>query len=342
MFLDRAEIEIIAGGGGRGCSSFRREKYVPFGGPDGGDGGKGGDVIFVVDPRRITLQDFRYRRTFQADRGQHGQGSGKTGRSAEDLIVPVPPGTMIHDAETGEALEDMTQPGQRFVVARGGRGGRGNLRFVTSTNRAPRNFEEGRPGETCRVRLELKIIADVGLVGFPNAGKSTFLAAVSDARPKIADYPFTTLSPNLGVARLDDEREVVIADIPGILEGAHEGKGLGLEFLRHIERTRVLLFLVDLSSDDPAADFEKLRNELRLYGKDLVHRPYLIVLTKADLFETAVVPPALSNRSDVRVISAVSGVGVRPLLEEVERMSRAQISRATESEGGSLEERASS
>jgi GTP-binding protein len=335
MFLDRAEIEVIAGGGGKGCSSFRREKYVPFGGPDGGDGGKGGDVIFVVDPRRITLQDFRYKRTFRADRGQHGQGSGRTGRSAEDLLIPVPPGTLIHDADTGEALEDMTQPEQRYVAARGGRGGRGNLRFVTSTNRAPRNFEEGRPGETRRIRLELKIIADVGLVGFPNAGKSTFLASVSEARPKIADYPFTTLSPNLGVARLDEDREVVIADIPGILEGAHEGKGLGLEFLRHIERTRVLLFIVDLSSSDPVSDFEKLRNELRLYGRDLLDRPFLIVLTKADLFETPPVPPAFADRSDVRVISAVRGEGVRPLLEEVERMSRAQISRGAE--GGSLE-----
>jgi len=342
MFLDRAEIEVIAGEGGKGCSSFRREKYVPFGGPDGGDGGKGGDVVFVVDPRRITLQDFRYRRTFRADRGQHGQGSGRTGRSAEDLVIPVPPGTIIQDAETGQALEDMTHPEQRFVAARGGRGGRGNLRFVTSTNRAPRNFEEGKPGETRSIRLELKIIADVGLVGFPNAGKSTFLAAVSDARPKIADYPFTTLSPNLGVARIDPDREVVIADIPGILEGAHEGKGLGLEFLRHIERTRVLLFLVDLSSSDPASDFDKLRNELRLYGKDLLDRPFLIVLTKADLFETPSVPPAFSNRSDVRVISAVRGDGVRTLLEEVERMSRAQISRGAAPEGGSLEGRPSS
>src|SRR5688572_14993771 len=323
MFLDRAEIEVIAGGGGRGCVSFRREKYVPFGGPDGGDGGNGGDVIFVVDPQRITLQDFRYQRTFRAERGQHGLGSGRTGRSAEDLLIPVPPGTVIHDADTGEVLEDLTQPGQRYIAARGGRGGRGNTRFATSTNRAPRQFEEGRPGEERRIRLELKIIADVGLVGFPNAGKSTFLAASSQARPKIADYPFTTLSPNLGVARLDEHREVVIADIPGILEGAHKGKGLGLEFLRHIERTRVLLFLVDLSSSDPVADFEKLRHELREYGRNLLDRPYLIVLTKADLFETAPVPPAFAARSDVRVISSVSGEGVRELLQEVESMSRA-------------------
>jgi len=341
MFLDRAEIEVIAGAGGNGCVSFRREKYVPFGGPDGGDGGKGGDVVFVVDPRRITLQDFRYQRTFRAERGQHGKGSGRTGYSAEDLLIPVPPGTLIHDADTGEVLEDMTRPGQRFVAARGARGGRGNQRFATSTNRAPRQFDEGKPGEERRIRLELKIIADVGLVGFPNAGKSTFLAASSQARPKIADYPFTTLSPNLGVARLDEDREVVIADIPGILEGAHEGKGLGLEFLRHIERTRVLLFLLDLTSPDPAADFEKLRHELHEYGKDLLDRPYLIVLTKADLFETAPVPPALAGRSDVRVISAVRGDGVQKLLAEVEKISRASAAKQASSESG-LEGSASS
>ncbi|HET9887641.1 MAG TPA: GTPase ObgE [bacterium] len=334
MFLDRAEIEVIAGAGGNGCVSFRREKYVPFGGPDGGDGGKGGDVVFVVDPRRITLQDFRYKRTFRAERGQHGQGSGKTGRSADDLLIPVPPGTVIHDADTGEVLEDLTRPGQRYVAVRGARGGRGNQRFATSTNRAPRQFDEGKPGEERRIRLELKIIADVGLVGFPNAGKSTFLAASSEARPKIADYPFTTLSPNLGVARLDGEREIVIADIPGILEGAHEGKGLGLEFLRHIERTRVLLFLVDLSSLDPSADFEKLRHELREYGKDLLDRPYLIVLTKADLFPTVTLPAAFAARSDVRVISAVRGDGVSELLAEVERMSRASAAKQAATESG--------
>lgn len=332
MFLDRAEIEVIAGAGGKGCVSFRREKYVPFGGPDGGDGGNGGDVVFVVDPRRITLQDFRYRRTFRAERGQHGEGSGKTGRSADDLLIPVPPGTVIHDGETGDALDDLTQPGQRFVAAKGGRGGRGNQRFATSTNRAPRQFEEGKPGEERHIRLELKIIADVGLVGFPNAGKSTLLAASSQARPKIGDYPFTTLSPNLGVARLDADREVVIADIPGILEGAHQGKGLGLEFLRHIERTRVLLFLLDLTSSDPVSDFEKLRHELHQYGKDLLDRPFLIVLTKADLFETPPMPPDFATRSDVRVISAVSGAGVPELLQEVESMSRASVAKSASSE----------
>jgi GTP-binding protein len=322
MFLDRAVIEVVAGHGGGGCVSFRREKYVPFGGPDGGDGGKGGDVALVVDVQRTTLQDFRHRRMFRAERGQHGQGSGKTGRSGEDLIVPVPPGTIVFDDETGAAIEDMTQPGLRVVIARGGRGGRGNQRFATSTNRAPRQHEEGEAGEARRIRLELKLIADIGLVGFPNAGKSTFLSAISDARPKIADYPFTTLVPHLGVVRLSDFRELVVADIPGILEGAHQGKGLGLEFLRHIERTRALLYLVDLSSEDPAGDFEKLRNELRLYGQGLVARPFRIVLTKADLFENPEIPEALVPRSAVRVISAVRGDGVPDLLEEMHAMTR--------------------
>ncbi len=322
MFLDRAVIDVIAGTGGGGCVSFRREKYIPFGGPDGGDGGKGGDVVLTVEPQNTTLRDFRYRRKFRAERGQPGQGSGKTGRSGDDLVVPVPPGTLVFDDESGVLIEDMTRAGQRAVVARGGRGGRGNQRFATSTNRAPRQHDEGEAGETRRIRLELKLIADVGLVGFPNAGKSTFLARVSDARPKIADYPFTTLVPHLGVVRLSDFREIVVADIPGILEGAHGGKGLGLEFLRHIERTRILLFLVDITSPDPAADFETLRNELRLYGQDLLDRPYRIVLTKADLVPNPEVPGAFGSRDDVRVISAVRGDGVPELLEEMEAMTR--------------------
>jgi GTP-binding protein len=322
MFLDRAVIDVIAGSGGGGCVSFRREKYVPFGGPDGGDGGKGGDVTLAVEPQHTTLRDFRYRKMFRAERGQPGQGSGKTGRSGEDLVIPVPPGTLVFDDETGTLLEDMTRPGQRAVVARGGRGGRGNQRFATSTNRAPRQHDEGDPGETRRIRLELKLIADVGLVGFPNAGKSTFLSRISDARPKIADYPFTTLVPHLGVVYLPDHREIVVADIPGILEGAHEGKGLGLEFLRHIERTRVLLFLVDVTSPDPAADFATLQSELRSYGHELVERPYRIVLTKADLVEGARVPDGFAGREDVRVISAVRGDGVPELLEEMDAMTR--------------------
>jgi GTP-binding protein len=315
MFLDRAIIDVEGGAGGRGCLSFRREKYVPRGGPDGGDGGNGASVWLVVDVQRNTLQDFRYRRRFRGERGAHGLGSGKTGSSAEDLIVPVPPGTVVHDEETGDVLGDLTEQGHRLLVARGGQGGRGNARFTSSTNRAPRRVEEGKEGETRRLRLELKLLADVGLVGFPNAGKSTLLSRVSAARPKIGDYPFTTLSPNLGVVDLPDWRQFVIADIPGILEGAHEGKGLGLEFLRHIERTRVLLYLLELSSEDAAADLRKLRAELQSYGHGLESRPFLVAMSKADLFEEAKVPPGLDGREDVHVISAVRGDGIAGLLE---------------------------
>jgi GTP-binding protein len=317
MFLDRAVIDIYAGTGGNGCLGFRREKYIPRGGPDGGDGGRGGDVYFVVDPRYATLRDFRYKPAFRAERGANGQGQNKTGHSGADLLIPVPRGTVLHDAESNAILADLTKIGQQYLVARGGIGGRGNARFATSTNRAPRRFEEGNPGEELRVRLELKLIADVGLVGFPNAGKSTLLARVTDAQPKIGDYPFTTLSPNLGVVNLSDSRSFVIADIPGILEGAHEGKGLGLEFLRHVERTRVLLFLIEGTSEDPTDDLSKLREELRQHGHGLVDRPYLVVLTKADLAPDAPVPTALAGRDDVRVISAVSGRGVDALLEEL-------------------------
>ncbi len=332
MFLDQAVIEITGGRGGDGCMSFRREKYVPLGGPDGGDGGRGGDVILYVDEQKATLQDFRYRRAFTGKRGQHGQGADKTGRSGEDMLVPVPPGTVVYDDETGTLLCDLAEPGQRFRAARGGRGGRGNARFATSTNQAPRRREEGRPGESRRIRLELKLIADVGLVGFPNAGKSTLLSRVSAARPKIADYPFTTLSPNLGVVQLSDFRQFVIADIPGILEGAHQGRGLGLEFLRHIERTRVLLFILDLTSADPHDEFLKLRAELEHYGKGLLGRPYRICLNKADLFPEVTMPDGLGERDDVRVISAVRGDGLPALLEEVHALVRAARAGDGESE----------
>jgi GTP-binding protein len=337
MFLDQAIIEVAAGPGGDGCLSFRREKYVPRGGPDGGDGGRGGDVWLVVDARQATLRDFRYKRSFRGHAGLRGQGSDKTGRSGEDLLIPVPPGTVVYDAESGELLRDLKDANERFLVSRGGRGGRGNARFKTSTNRAPRRVEEGAPGESRRVRLELKLIADVGLVGFPNVGKSTLLARVSDARPKIADYPFTTLSPNLGVVGLSDYRQFVIADIPGILEGAHEGKGLGLEFLRHVERTRILLFVIDLTSEDPGHDLDALREELRLHGKGLMERPHRIVLNKADLFSKIEVPAAFRDRSDVRVISAVRGDGVDELLEEcfqlVAEAKRGEEETAEEPEG---------
>ncbi len=326
MFLDRAVIDVAAGDGGRGCMSFRREKYVPKGGPDGGDGGKGGDVWMVVDPRQATLRDFRYKRHFRATRGAHGQGSDKTGADGEDLEIGVPAGTLVVEEESGEVIADLTEAGQRFCVARGGIGGRGNARFATARNRAPRRVEDGRPGEQRRLRLELKLIADVGLVGFPNAGKSTLLSRVSEARPKIGAYPFTTLTPNLGVVNLSDFRQFIVADIPGILEGAHHGKGLGLEFLRHIERTRVLVFLLDLTSEDPGSDLATLRHELSEFGARLADRPALVALNKADVFETPPVPDSLRDRDDVRVISAVTGRGVDDLLEAVWQLLREEES----------------
>ncbi|MDP6529302.1 MAG: GTPase ObgE [Gemmatimonadota bacterium] len=323
MFLDRAAIEVFAGNGGDGCMSFRREKYVPRGGPDGGNGGSGGHVYLQVDPRSSTLMDFRYRRLFRGGRGGHGQGKDRTGRSGEDLMIPVPPGTVVENAETGEVLADLRAHGARFLLATGGRGGRGNACFATATNRAPRRSEKGRPGQQMRVRLELKLIADVGLVGFPNAGKSTFLSRVSEARPKVADYPFTTLAPHLGVVSLPGYRQMVVADIPGIIEGAHQGKGLGLEFLRHVERTRVLLFLVDPGNGSPHEQWSKLRTEIALHGAGLEKRPFLVALSKADLLPDASIPAELAGREDVRVISSVRGDGVDALLEELHDMVKA-------------------
>src|SRR5690606_10697756 len=272
---------------GNGCASFRREKYVPAGGPDGGDGGKGGDVIFEVDQGLSTLIDFTRRTHFIAERGQHGQGSNKHGRNGEDLVVRVPPGTQVKDDE-GRLLADLVAPGQRWVAARGGRGGRGNARFKSPTRRAPAFFEKGEPGEERWLRLELKLLADVGLVGYPNAGKSTFIAAVSKARPKIADYPFTTLTPNLGVVSLGPGESFVVADIPGLIEGAHRGVGLGHEFLRHIERTRVLLYVIDasgLEGRDPCDDLRVLGRERSLYQPELAQRPSLVFANKMDLAE---------------------------------------------------------
>ncbi|UCE04422.1 MAG: GTPase ObgE [bacterium] len=283
MFIDHAKISVTAGNGGHGVVSFRREKYVPKGGPNGGDGGKGGDVIILADSILQTLLDFRYKRKFKAKSGKHGQGANKTGRSGQNLIIRVPRGTLIKDDETGDVLADLVADNQQVVVAKGGKGGRGNAHFATATNQTPRYAEPGEEGESKQIVLELKLIADVGLIGLPNAGKSTLLSRLSAARPKIADYPFTTLTPNLGIVTYKEHLSFVMADIPGLIEGAHEGKGLGLEFLRHIERTKVIAFLIESISEDIFQVYQVLRNELRLYNCELLTRPSIIVLTKSDL-----------------------------------------------------------
>lgn len=283
MFVDRAKIHVKAGNGGSGCVSFRREKYLPKGGPDGGDGGKGGDVILMADANLATLLDFRYRPHYHAQRAQHGKGSNKHGKNGEDLILKVPVGTVIKDYETGEMLADLTEEGQTKVAARGGKGGRGNARFVSPTHQAPREWEPGEFGEERTLELELKLIADVGLVGLPNAGKSTLISKLSAATPKIADYPFTTLHPNLGIVKYRDAGSFVLADIPGIMEGAHQGKGLGIEFLRHIERTRVLIIMIDCTNPDLGKNYEILRQELQKYNPELLQRPQILTITKIDL-----------------------------------------------------------
>ena len=286
MFVDQVRIFVKAGRGGDGARSFRREKYVPYGGPDGGDGGHGGNVVFEASRQLTTLLDLRYQQQYVAKNGGKGGGSHRHGKTASDVVIRVPVGTLIMDDETGETLADLTEDGQSHTIAHGGRGGRGNSHFATSTNRVPIRFEPGTPGEERWLQLELKLLADVGFVGFPNAGKSTLIAAVSAARPKIADYPFTTLEPNLGVVSWTDERSFVVADIPGLIEGAHEGKGLGFQFLRHIERTLFLLHLVDIgewAAEDPVSSFEVMRQELASYNVSLQEKPFAVVGTKLDV-----------------------------------------------------------
>ena len=317
MLIDYARIQASAGKGGDGCVSFRREKYVPKGGPDGGDGGHGGSVFLEVNPHVRTLLDCRERPRYRADPGRAGQGSNKTGRDGEDLVIRVPPGTVVKDAESGEALADLTHAGERWLAAKGGRGGRGNARFATATHQAPRRADPGEPGGERAFELELKLIADVGLVGLPNAGKSTLLSRITRARPKIADYPFTTLEPNLGIAALDETRTFVVADLPGLIEGASEGRGLGHTFLRHIERTRVLAFLIDVNADDPTSTLSLLEREISQYSATLAEKPRRVVLSKADLLapgerESA---PAKLGLPDALLISAQSGEGLRELLE---------------------------
>lgn len=327
MFVDRAVIEVAGGTGGSGADAFRRESGVPRGGPSGGDGGKGGDVVLRADAQLATLLDFSYRRHYRAERGMHGEGSNRTGRSGEDLILRIPPGTVAYDADTDELLGELLAEGESVVIAKGGRGGRGNAWFKTSTNQAPRKWEPGEEGEARRVRLELKLIADVGLVGEPNAGKSTLLAAVTAARPKVASYPFTTLEPNLGVVRLSDYRSFVIADIPGIIEGAHEGKGLGHQFLRHIERTRVLLLVIPVDAQDPQAELARLRSELDAYSPDLAATPFLVGLSKVDLLPADQAPPAVlaDDALEVVAFSAVAGTRLTDVLERLWQASQAVI-----------------
>jgi GTP-binding protein len=319
MFIDEAQITTISGKGGDGAIHFRREKYVPRGGPDGGDGGQGGSVILAVSPTLNTLFSFRNQRRYRAQDGARGGGQNQTGRSADDLIIPVPAGTLIYDADTDELLGDLVSPGEQLQVCKGGRGGRGNARFATSRNKAPRIGEKGEPGEERNLRLELKLIADIGLVGVPNAGKSTFLSAVTNAKPKIAPYPFTTITPNLGVANLDEERTLVLADIPGLIEGAHQGIGLGHDFLRHVQRTRVLIHLLDGMGEDPVLDFAQINTELALFDPTLEEKPQLVVFNKMDLPDVQArwskVKGELEKRGyEPLAISAVAGTGVREVL----------------------------
>ena len=335
MFLDKAVIHVHGGVGGSGADAFRREKGVPRGGPSGGDGGKGGDVVMVVNPQLATLIDFSHRRHFRAERGHHGEGSNRTGRGGRDIEIAVPPGTVVRDADSGEILGELLKEDDHLVAARGGRGGRGNARFATATNQAPRRWEPGGEGEKRRIELELKLIADVGLVGEPNAGKSTLLARITRARPKIAAYPFTTIEPNLGVVALSDFRSFVIADIPGIIEGAHEGRGLGLRFLRHIERTRCLAFLIPVDSPDPQEEYARLRAEIEAYSASLSGRSHCVVLSKTDLLGPDRNPPSIDapEARDSFSVSAASSKGIGPLLEGLWR----QVRDAIEGEEGAEE-----
>lgn len=314
MFIDLVTVRVTAGTGGSGCTSFRREKFAPMGGPDGGDGGKGGDVIVRGDSNLATLLDFKYRDHWEAERGEHGMGSNKTGRSGSDVVMPVPPGTVIRDRDTGERLAEVLEHGEEFRVAKGGRGGKGNTFFATATHQAPREWQPGEDGEVRNLELELKLIADIGLVGQPNAGKSTLLSVISAARPKIADYPFTTLAPNLGVVQLSDSRTFVVADIPGIIEGAHEGKGLGLRFLRHIERTRLLAFMIPIDAMDWQAEYDQLREEVSQYSAELAAKPHCVVFTKLDLLGEPYVPEIEAPGAFAKLsISAAGRIGLDEL-----------------------------
>jgi len=330
---------VKAGAGGHGIIAFRREKFIPKGGPSGGDGGRGGDVILVVDPQLSTLHDIRYHRIYKARRGKHGSGSNKRGADGESVSIPVPPGTVVRDAFSHGLIADLTQPGETFIIARGGAGGFGNSRFKSPRNRAPHEATDGRPGGEQEIELELKVLADVGLVGFPNAGKSTLLARLSAARPKVAGYPFTTLQPHLGIVKYGEFKSFVMADIPGLIAGASAGKGLGFQFLRHIERTRLLLYLIDATLPEPVADqYQTLRSELDNYAGGLADREVLVVLTKKDVWEEEVQTAALERTGHkVLAISAVTGAGLKELVAQVGRRldqeQGADQGRAAEFEG---------
>ncbi len=318
-FIDEAIITVQSGDGGRGCVSFRREKFIPRGGPDGGDGGKGGDVVLVTTSRKRTLYQFRFQKHFKAKNGAHGRGKQKTGKNGQDFVIELPPGTLVTDAETGQIIKDFIKPGERLVLAKGGRGGQGNTRFKTSTNRSPRFAQPGEPAETKTIKLELKLLADVGIIGLPNAGKSTLITTVSSARPKIGSYPFTTLFPSLGVVETDREEPFVVADIPGLIKGAHKGTGLGTRFLRHIERTRILVHLIDVSaidSDDPLHGYNTINKELAMYNQKLAEKPQIVVLNKIDLPDTREAAKTFQSAAKgkkVTLISALTGKGVDDL-----------------------------
>src|SRR5512135_312118 len=322
MFIDQAHIFVRSGRGGDGMVHFHREKFVPRGGPDGGDGGHGGDVILTVVPVLNTLASFRYKAKYNAGDGEKGGPNNMTGKSAEDLLIQVPPGTVVWDDDSGELLGDLVEAGQQLLICKGGRGGRGNPHWANSRNQAPRTAEKGEPAQERRLRLELKLIADVGIVGVPNAGKSSFLASITNATPKIGEYPFTTVEPNLGVAELDMDTTLVLADIPGLIEGAHLGQGLGFEFLRHVQRTRVLIHLLDGLSDDPLADFSQINSEMALFDPDLAKKPQLVALNKIDLPEVQVKWESVKKELEKRgyqpfAVSALTRQEVKPLLWKV-------------------------
>ena len=324
-FIDEATITVRSGSGGKGCISFRREKFVPRGGPDGGDGGKGGDIILKTTSRKRTLHQFRYQKHFKADNGANGQSKQKTGKNGQNLIIELPPGTLVFDADTGCLIKDLVNTGETFVLLTGGRGGQGNTKFKTSTHRTPRFAQPGEPGETKTLKLELKLLADVGIIGLPNAGKSTLIAAISSARPKIGNYPFTTLTPSLGVVRINGAEPFVVADIPGLIKGAHQGTGLGTKFLRHIERTRILVHLIDASaidSDNPLSGYDTINHELAMYNEKLAQKPQIVVLNKLDISgarQWAEIFQSSLKTKKIILISALTGQGLTELTAQIVR-----------------------